>query len=67
MDSAVRFACEGRYAVVVQQNSKQRAIVNMQLGPMFSPVRGKISATGLLAAHQQDQQRLEDDVDCQGL
>ena len=42
MDSAVHLACEGQIAVVVQQNEKQRAIVNMQLGPMFSPVMGKI-------------------------
>ena len=50
-----------------QQNAKQRAIVNMQLGPMLSLVMGKISTRGLRATHQQYQQVLEDDGDCQGM
>ena len=39
----------------------------MQLGLLFSPVMGKISAAGLRAAHWQYQQRLEDDGDRQGM
>ena len=50
-----------------QQNAKQRAIVNMQLGPMLISVMGKILTRGLRAAHQQYQQVLEDDGDCQGM
>nr|CCA18501.1 AlNc14C51G4022 [Albugo laibachii Nc14] len=43
VDSAVSLAFEGQLAVVVQQNAKQRSIVNMQLGTMFAEVMGKIS------------------------
>lgn len=67
MDSAVRLACEGQLAIIVQKNAKQRAIVNMQLGPMFSEVMGKISVAGLRAAHRQYQQRFSDDRECQGM
>ena len=67
MDSAVRLSCEGQLAIIVQKNAKQRAIVNMQLGPMFSEVMRKISVAGLRAAHQQYQQWFSDDRDCQGM
>ena len=53
MDSAVRLACEGQLAVVVQQNAKQRAIVNMQLGTMFADAMGKICVAVLRGAHRQ--------------
>ena len=67
MDSAVSLAFEGQLAVVVQQNAKQRSIVNMQLGTMFAEVMGKISVAALRGAHRQYQQRLTDDGNCQGL
>ncbi|KAI9915490.1 hypothetical protein PsorP6_007851 [Peronosclerospora sorghi] len=62
----LRLACEGQIAVITQQNAKQLAIVNMQLGPMFSEMMGKISVSGLRAAHRQYLQRLDDNRDCQG-
>ena len=67
MDSLVRLACEGQIAVFMQQNTKQRAIANMQLGLMFSLVMGKISVAGLRAAHRQYWQRFEVDGNCQGI
>ena len=47
MDLAVRLACEGQLAVIMQQNAKQHAISNMRFGPMYSEVMGKISVAGL--------------------
>ena len=67
MDSAVCLACKDQLAVVLRQNVKQRAIVNIQLGPMFSPVMRTILDPGLRAAHHPYQQRLEDDGDGQGM
>ncbi|KAI9919333.1 hypothetical protein PsorP6_017276 [Peronosclerospora sorghi] len=61
-----RLACEGQLAVITQQNAKQRAIFDMQFGPMFSEVMGKISVVGLRAAHRQYLQRFDDIRDCQG-
>ena len=50
-----------------QQNAKQRAIVNMQLGPMFAEKMGKISVAGLRAVHRQYQQWLAKNWDCKGM
>ena len=67
MNSAVRVACEGQLAVLVQQYANQWAIVNMHLGTMFREVMGKISVAALRGAHRQYQQRLTNDDNCQGL
>ena len=67
MDSEVRRACEGSLAVVVQQNAKQRASVNMQLDTMFAEGMGKIPVAALRGAHRQYQQRLTNDGNCQVL
>ena len=56
---AVRLSCGGQLAVVMQQNVKQRAIVNMQLVSASSLVIGKILVEGLRAAHWQYRQRVE--------
>ncbi|KAI9906863.1 hypothetical protein PsorP6_004411 [Peronosclerospora sorghi] len=64
--AAVRLACEGQFPVITQQNPKQRAIVSMKLGLMFSEVMEKISVEGLCDAHRQYLQRFDDNRDCQG-
>ena len=67
MDSAVRLACEGQLAVIMQQNAKQHAIANMHFGPMFSEVMGKISIAGLEAAYTQYRQRFRENGNRRGL
>ena len=43
----------GQPKTVIHQNSRERAIVEMQLGHLFATVVGKISVVGVLAAHRQ--------------
>ena len=50
MDLAVRLACEGQLAVIMQQNAKQHAIANMHFRPMCSELMGKISVAGSVYA-----------------
>ena len=66
MEPAVRLACEGQLAVIMQQNAKQHAIANMHFGPMFLEVMGKISVAGLNATYTQYRQRFCQNGNCRG-
>ena len=59
VSTALELACHGQLAIFSHQNERGRAIVEMQLGPLFARVMGKVSVAGVLAAHRQWLKRLE--------
>ena len=58
MYSAVCLSCKGKLAITVQKNANQRAIVSIQLGPMFIESVGNHRKQVLRASHRHYQQRL---------
>lgn len=71
VDTAIKLACDGQLAAIVQENARQRTITTLHYGVMFSEVMGKISKPGLKLAHQAYGKRFSDGEDnhvtCRGL
>ncbi|CAJ2651961.1 unnamed protein product [Trifolium pratense] len=60
VDNAVKLACDNQLAGIVQKHAKQRAVADMQFGPLFCQVIGKISEESLRQTHRHYTQRYID-------
>lgn len=60
VDVAVKLACDNQLAGIIQKHAKQRAVADMQFGPLFSQVMGKTSEEALRRTHREFTQRYID-------
>ena len=58
-------ACDGQLASITQKLARERAIGDIQLGPTFSAVMGKVSVAALQGAYTKNLS-LKLGRDCQG-